>query len=215
MRGAIESLFLDALRRDTAADADVDGVLEGLLIEPVDGRGISPHLCGEGEWWQLLEHAALRSVYHLKEADPHAWVIPRLRAAPRRRRWRWRKTSSAAATPKKIHQGMYAAAEITTAPSAWRMVAAALERSDGGPRARLFYTKHIEADAVHEQMLRHDVIGGLLADEPELAPGVAPHVRATTLLENRFAGHLLGCRRSGRSLLRRPLAATSAGTVGR
>jgi hypothetical protein len=32
-----------------------------------------------GELWQLREYAALRSLYHLKEADPHAWVIPRLR----------------------------------------------------------------------------------------------------------------------------------------
>ena len=27
---------------------------------------------------QVLELLRMRSVYHLKEADPHAWVIPRL-----------------------------------------------------------------------------------------------------------------------------------------
>ncbi|NED87799.1 iron-containing redox enzyme family protein, partial [Streptomyces sp. SID11233] len=32
----------------------------------------------EGTKEQLREYAALRSLYHLKEADPHAWVIPRL-----------------------------------------------------------------------------------------------------------------------------------------
>lgn len=33
---------------------------------------------GTGELWQFREYAAQRSLYHLKEADPHAWVIPRL-----------------------------------------------------------------------------------------------------------------------------------------
>src|SRR5690606_11768159 len=47
------------------------------------------------------------------------------------------------------------------------------------------------ADAVHEQVLRHDVIGGLLEDEPELAADVVFGVQATGLLEDRLAAHLL------------------------
>ena len=31
-----------------------------------------------GELWQLREYVVHRSIYHLKEADPQAWVIPRL-----------------------------------------------------------------------------------------------------------------------------------------
>ena len=42
-------------------------------------RRASRTTCGdEGELWQLREYVAHRSLYHLKEADPHAWVIPRL-----------------------------------------------------------------------------------------------------------------------------------------
>ena len=41
-----------------------------------------------------------------------------------------------------------------------------------GPAAVRFYTEHVEADAVHEQLVRREVIGGLLADEPELESDV-------------------------------------------
>ncbi|TDD58056.1 iron-containing redox enzyme family protein, partial [Actinomadura rubrisoli] len=75
-----------------------------------------------------------------------------------------------------------------------------------GPRALLFFTEHIEADAVHEQVLRRDVIGGLLEQEPELAADVVLGVQATGLLEDRLGAHLLGCWRAcpPRSALRRP-----------
>ena len=65
---------LDAL----TAGHDVDGELAGLLIEPVPGDGLSHHLRDRGSWEQLQEYFVHRSIYHLKEADPHAWVIPRL-----------------------------------------------------------------------------------------------------------------------------------------
>ncbi|TMQ92904.1 iron-containing redox enzyme family protein [Actinomadura soli] len=258
LRGAMDAVFLDVLRRNTDPGADVDAALEELLTEPVDGQGVSHHLRDEGEWWQLQEYAALRSVYHLKEADPHAWVVPRLRGRAKTALVAVENDEFGGGRPEMIHQGLYAdllddlgldssygayvdaapavmlatvnmmslfglrrslrgalvghfaAAEITTAPSARRM-AAALERLGGGSRARLFYIEHVEADAVHEQVLRHDVIGGLLADEPELAPDVVLGVRATVLLEDRLAGHLLERWRSGRSALRRPPAAGTAG----
>lgn len=47
-------------------------------MEPAEGTGVTHFLCAEGELWQLREYAAQRSLYHLKEADPHAWVLPRL-----------------------------------------------------------------------------------------------------------------------------------------
>ncbi|WP_242910535.1 iron-containing redox enzyme family protein [Actinomadura terrae] len=250
LRGEMEAVFLDALRRETVPGTDVEEALEGLLTEPVDGEGVSHHLRDNGAGWQLLEHAALRSVYHLKEADPHAFVVPRLRGQAKTALVAVEHDEFGGGRPEMIHQGLYAdllddlgldpsygayvdaapaamlatvnmmslfglrrslrgalvghfaAAEITTAPSARRM-AAALERLGGGPRARLFYTEHIEADAVHEQVLRHDVIGGLLADEPELAADVVLGVRATVLLEDRLGAHLLESWRSGRSALRR------------
>ncbi|WP_396450958.1 iron-containing redox enzyme family protein, partial [Actinomadura sp.] len=257
LRGALEAAFLDALRRDAlpgadAAATDVEGALGELLVEPVDARGVSHHLRDDGEAWQLREHAALRSVYHLKEADPHAWVIPRLHGRAKTALVAVENDEFGGGRPGMIHQGLYAglledlgldpaygayvdaapaamlatvnmmslfglhrslrgalvghfaAAEITTAPSARRM-ARALERLGGGPRALLFYTEHIEADAVHEQVLRHDVVGALLAAEPALAGDVVLGVRATGLLEDRLGARLLDAWRAGRPALRRPL----------
>ncbi|MFB4310238.1 iron-containing redox enzyme family protein [Actinomadura sp. GTD37] len=252
LRGALETAFLTALRRDAPGGADVDAALQDLLVEPVDAHGVSHHLRDHAEPWQLREHAALRSVYHLKEADPHAWVIPRLHGRAKTALAAVENDEFGGGRPDMIHQGLYAgllddlgldssygahvdaapaqmlatvnmmslfglrrslrgalvghfaAAEITTAPSAGRM-AGALRRLGAGPRALLFYTEHIEADAVHEQVLRHDVIGALLAAEPELAADVALGVRATGLLEDRLGGLLLDRWHAGRSALRRPL----------
>ncbi|MGP4028195.1 iron-containing redox enzyme family protein [Actinomadura sp. 3N407] len=265
LRGVMERAFLAALRRDTAGRPGGTGVqdaLAELLTEPVGARGVTHHLRDDGQWWQLLEHAALRSVYHLKEADPHAWVVPRLRGRAKTALAAVEHDEFGGGRPEMIHQGLYAdllddlgldpsygayvdaapavmlatvnmmslfglrrslrgalvghfaAAEITTAPSARRM-ARALERLGAGPRAVLFYTEHIEADAVHEQVLRHDVIGGLLEDEPGLAGDVVLGVRATGLLEDRLAAHLLGSwsGRPPRSSLRRPLPGSPGGSV--
>lgn len=78
-RAAMERRFLAALREDAPRHDSVDDALAGILVEPVDGTGVSHFLRDKGELWQLREYAALRSLYHLKEADPHAWVLPRLR----------------------------------------------------------------------------------------------------------------------------------------
>nr|WP_131759554.1 iron-containing redox enzyme family protein [Actinomadura fibrosa] len=253
-RKALEDTFLAALRTDVEGGDDVQGVLEELLVEPVDADGVSHYLRDRGEMWQMREYAALRSVYHLKEADPHAWVIPRLRGRSKVALVAVEFDEFGGGRADMIHAGLFAelledlgldasygghveaapavmlatvnmmslfglrrslraamvghfaAAEITTAPSARRM-ARALERLDAGPRAVRFFTEHIEADAVHEQVLRRDVIGGLLEDEPELAGDVVFGVQATGLLEDRLGAHLLGCWRSSpaRSALRRPL----------
>ncbi|MEU1026897.1 iron-containing redox enzyme family protein, partial [Streptomyces sp. NPDC005904] len=80
LRQVLERRFLDALRADVPSDASAEQALAELLVEPVghDESSVSHHLQRDGELWQLREYAALRSLYHLKEADPHAWVIPRL-----------------------------------------------------------------------------------------------------------------------------------------
>ncbi|BFO18925.1 hypothetical protein SHKM778_53130 [Streptomyces sp. KM77-8] len=99
VRAALEERFLAALRADARRHDGVEEAFAGILVEPVDGTGVSHFLRDEGELWQLREYAAQRSLYHLKEADPHAWVLPRLWGAPRRRWRRWSSTSSAAAAP--------------------------------------------------------------------------------------------------------------------
>ncbi|MBE1603497.1 iron-containing redox enzyme family protein [Actinopolymorpha pittospori] len=252
LRGDLESAFLAALRHDLPHHSDVASALEPLVHEPVDGDGVSHFLERGGELWQVREFVAMRSLYHLKEADPHAWVIPRLlgqakaslvaveydefgagRAArahsqlfadlmaglgldPRYGRYLDAAPAHMLATVNLmsllgLHRslrgalvGHLAAAEITTAPSAHRMVQA-LRRLKLPEQCVSFYTEHVEADAVHEQVMRHDVIGDLLGREPDLTPDVIFGIDATSFLEDRLADQLLGAWRTGTTSLRQPI----------
>ncbi|MFJ6609720.1 iron-containing redox enzyme family protein [Streptomyces sp. NPDC091289] len=255
VRAAAEDVFLDALRRDGGSDrTDVAQALDALLLEPVgdDGHSVSHHLQREGELWQLREYAALRSLYHLKEADPHLWVVPRLRGRAkaamvavefdefgagraedvharlfadlmtdlgldaRYGRYLDAAPAQALATVNMmslfgLHRrlrgalvGHFATVEITSSPGS-RRLAAALRRAGAGPAAQRFYDEHVEADAVHEQVVRHEVIAGLLEDEPGLAADVVLGIGATGHLEDLLADHLLAAWREGRTALRTPL----------
>jgi hypothetical protein len=256
-RQRLERLFLAAVRADVPRHDDVASALDGLLVEPIDGAGISHHLRDAGTWEQMRENTALRSTYHLKEADPHAFVIPRLDGAAKAAlvavefdefggghadrvhaqlfadlmaglglSTRYGAYLDATPAPMLavvnlmtlfgVHRslrgalvGHFAAAEVSTAPSARRM-ARALERLGAPPACVFFYTEHIEADAVHEQVMRHEVIGDLLDREPELTADVILGVAGTVLLEDRLGEHVLGAWRAGRSALRVPLPAGGA-----
>ncbi|MFF2817691.1 iron-containing redox enzyme family protein [Kitasatospora cineracea] len=78
LRGRLERAFLDALRREVGEPPPLAEVLAGLLVEPPDGDGPSHHLLTAGTRQQAREYLAHRSLYHLKEADPQMWAVPRL-----------------------------------------------------------------------------------------------------------------------------------------
>ncbi|MEU4660115.1 iron-containing redox enzyme family protein [Streptomyces sp. NPDC023723] len=251
-RAALEDRFLAALRSGTRVHDTVEDAVADLLVEPVDGAGVSHFLRDKGELWHLREYAAQRSLYHLKEADPHAWVLPRL--------WGRAKAGMAAVEfdeygggrADRVHArlfadlmtdlgldttygryldaaaaetlatvnmmslfglhrslrgalvGHFAAVEITSSPGS-RRLAEAMRRTGAGPAAEHFYDEHVEADAVHEQVVRHEVIGGLLEEEPQLAADVVFGIDATGHVEDLLAARLLTEWRAGRSSLRAPL----------
>ncbi|MFE0474243.1 iron-containing redox enzyme family protein [Streptomyces sp. NPDC058947] len=253
VRAAMEHRFLSALRTDARVHDSVDEALAALLVEPVEGTGVSYFLRDEGELWHLREYAAQRSLYHLKEADPHAWVLPRLwgrakagMAAVEFDEWgggradrvharlfadlmtdlgldttygRYLDAASAEALVTVnmmslfgLHRalrgalvGHFATVEITSSPGS-RRLAEAMRRTGAGSAAEHFYDEHVEADAVHEQVVRHEVIGGLLEQEPHLAADVAFGIDATEFVEERFGAKLLADWRASRSSLREPLA---------
>jgi hypothetical protein len=100
--------------------------------------------------------------------------------------------------------GHFAATEITSSPGSQRL-ADALERMGAPTPCTRFYLEHVEADAVHEQVVRTDVVGDLLAREPGLEPDVVFGIRAFELVEDRLANHLMKCWRDERSSLLLPL----------
>ncbi|GAA5611299.1 iron-containing redox enzyme family protein [Streptomyces platensis] len=253
VRRYLEEAFLSALRADVLA-LGVREAMDGLLTEPAadDGTSVTHYLKREGRLWQLREYAALRSLYHLKEADPHAWVLPRLRGRAKAGMAAIEFDEFGAGRAEDIHAqlfadlmaelaleteyghyldlapaetlalvnlmsllglhrslrgaliGHFATVEVTSSPGS-RRLAEAMRRTGAGPAAERFYDEHVEADAVHEQIVRTEVVDALLKDEPELEPDVAFGIGATTLLEGRLATSLLAAWREDRSALPAPL----------
>ncbi|MFI8091175.1 iron-containing redox enzyme family protein [Streptomyces sp. NPDC086080] len=255
-RAALEQSFLTALRADARRHDTVDDALAGILVEPVDGTGVSHFLRDKGELWHVREYAALRSLYHLKEADPHAWVLPRLRGRAKAAMAAVEFDEYGGGRADRVHArlfadlmddlgldttygryldaapaellvtvnlmslfglhrslrgalvGHFATVEITSSPGS-RRLAEAMRRTGAGPAAEHFYDEHVEADAVHEQVVRHEVIGGLLEDEPHLARDIAFGVDATVFTEDLLGDRLLTDWGAGRSSLRAPLSQES------
>ncbi|MCG5432831.1 iron-containing redox enzyme family protein [Mycobacterium sp. MYCO198283] len=255
LRRQLEAPFEAAVRAevgDIGADERVDAEMDGLCVEPADGNGPSYYLRDRGTWDQLAEYFVHRSVYHLKEADPHAWAIPRLVGHAKAAFVAIEFDEFGGGRGDHVHQQLYsdlleaaglnsaylayldavpaeslavvnlmslfglhrrlrgatvghfAAVEITSSPGSRRLVEA-MERLDAPEACKAFYAEHVVADAVHEQVVRTDVVGDLIAREPQLERDVIFGIRACDAVENRLAAHLLDAWTAGRSSLRRPL----------
>jgi hypothetical protein len=250
VRRDLERAFLEFLRAGVSPGDDVEAELAGLLTEPTDadGTGVSHHLLRAGEPWHLREYLVHRSIYHLKEADPQAWVIPRLPAAAKAGLVTVEHDEYGSGDPERVHAllfaamlravelddgygayldrapaetlaevnlmslfglhralrgalvGQFATVELTSSPGSDRLVRA-MARMGFPPAAGDFYAEHVEADAVHEQLVRRAVIGPLLAAEPELAADVVFGVRASGLLADRLERRLLSAWSEGTTSL--------------
>jgi hypothetical protein len=213
---------------------------------------LSWYLQDTGTWKQLREYFVHRSLYHLKEGDPHAWAIPRLTGqakasfvavefdeygagrGPRIHQQLFADLMNAAdlepaylgyldAVPAEslavvnlmslfgLHRrwrgaaiGHFASTEITSPPGSRRLVAA-LQRLGAPETCVLFYREHVEADAVHEQVVRTDVVGDLVSQEPQLEPDVVFGIRACGVVEDRLADLMTTSWAAGQTSLRRPL----------
>ena len=256
LRARLEDAFIDRVRRDVGEIGATDTAaaeMDALSVEPVDGAGPSYYLRDAGTWEQMREYFVHRSLYHLKEADPHAWAIPRLTGQAKASFVAVEFDEYGGGRGDRVHQQLYAdllaaaglddsylgyleavpgetlaavnlmsyfglhrsmrgaaighfaATEITSSPGSRRLVDA-LERM-GAPRPCVgFYREHVEADAVHEQVVRSEVVGDLVAREPHLDRAVVFGMRARDVVEDRLAEHIMACWRSGQTSLRRALS---------
>lgn len=248
LRGDMERRFLRRLREEVRGGRDADAELDAVSAAEAGDRSVAGHLRYDGTWDQMREYFAHRSIYHLKEADPLAWAIPRLQGAPKAAFVAVEFDEFGGGVGSRMHStlfadllrasdldtgylgyldevppetlatvnlvsmfglhrslrgalvGHFANAETTTPPSA-RALVQGLNRMQAPAECVHFYAEHVEADAVHEQVLRHDVVGGLLEAEPGLAEDVVFGIQATELLEGRLAAHLLHSWSSGVSSL--------------
>jgi Iron-containing redox enzyme len=81
LRRVLEHAHLTALRAHTGpltvTGEPVDRQLAALIAAD-DGPSLSSWLAKRGDLAQWREYLAVRSVYHLKEGDPHTFALPRL-----------------------------------------------------------------------------------------------------------------------------------------
>lgn len=240
VRAALEKLFLGRLREDVPRKDDPLQVLSDLCHEPDDAWGVSHHLAHDGTWEQMREYFVHRSIYHLKEADPQAWALPRLIGREKsgyvavmfdeygcgRKDRLHSRLFADLLVGAELHDGylhyldrvpgatlatvnimssfglhrsrvpmlvgLFAAQEVTSSPGSRRLVQA-LHRVGADSSCVEFYAEHVEADAVHEQLLRHDVVRRLVEREPRCAREIAFGIEAGEFLEGRLARHLLDC----------------------
>jgi hypothetical protein len=255
LRGQIEHVFLGGLHREVgriSPDASAAAEMDALAIEPVDGAGLSWYLRDSGTWEQMREFFVHRSLYHLKEGDPHAWAIPRLTGQAKASFVAVEFDEYGAGRGSQIHQqlfadlmsaagldpaylgyldtvpaealaavnlmslfglhrrwrgaaiGHFAATEITSPPGSRHLVTA-LARMNAPDACTAFYREHVEADAVHEQVVRTDVVGDLIAHEPQLESDVVFGIRALDVVEKHLADVMMFSWKAGQTSLRRPL----------
>lgn len=85
LRRVLERDFESELRARQPATTLSEPFAEGLFafIADHDGPSIAAHVQRKADREQVLELLRHRSIYHLKESDPTAWVVPRLPTAPK------------------------------------------------------------------------------------------------------------------------------------
>jgi Iron-containing redox enzyme len=87
VRAAAERRFSDALcalvGRPERTDPETVPARLVELVDADDGPALSKYLRGRATREQFREFVIHRSVYQLREADPHTWAIPRLGGRPK------------------------------------------------------------------------------------------------------------------------------------
>jgi hypothetical protein len=203
-----------------------------------DGPSLARHVQSSATEEQVLDLLRVRSVYHLKEADPTTWVIPRLPVAAKAPLVELQYDEYGIGDPARLHAHLWArgmeasglrperGAYVDEAPvealeqnNALSMFGlqrrlrgaavghlAAFEATSSMPSRRMaqglarlgfppemigYYTEHVEADAVHEQVALRDVCVPLVREDPALEADVWFGAWACLDLEDRTAHRLL------------------------
>ncbi len=73
-----------------------------------DGRSLASYVQREADTDQLRELLSVRTIYHLKESDPSAWLVPRLPVAPQAALMELQYDEYGAGDPNRLHAHLYA-----------------------------------------------------------------------------------------------------------
>jgi hypothetical protein len=208
LRQATEAMVTDAL----GAAGDVGSQICH-AIGQVSGPDLARFLHREATRDQVLDFLAQRSVYHLKESDPHSFVVGRVGGPAKVALAELQYDEFGAGRPHRLHSSMYAAgleaagldpsfgAYIERVPASTlavnnvmslfglshrlrgaalghlaafestssvpcRRIAAGIERVGLPEVTAAYFHEHVEADAVHEQIVLRDICGKFVESEP-------------------------------------------------
>ena len=240
MRRRLEQDLESSLREHWPGVPEGVGLASGFFewVAGHDGPSLARHVQTEATHEQVLDLLRVRSVYHLKEADPTTWVIPRLPTSAKAALAELQYDEYGAGDPDRLHAHLWArgmaasglrpeyGAYVDAAPfeileqnNAVSMIGlrrrlrgaavghlAAFEATSSIPSRRMaqglerlgfpaemigYYTEHVEADAVHEQVALRDVCVALVREEPSLEADVWFGAWACLELESRAARAIL------------------------
>jgi hypothetical protein len=239
LRGRLEDDLEQRLRDRWPGVPEAD-LAEGFFdwIADHDGPSLARYVQTDATEEQVLDLLRVRSVYHLVEADPTSWVIPRLGVVPKAALVELQYDEYGVGDPARLHSGLWArgmeasglrperGAYVDEAPvevleqnNAVSMFGlqrrlrgaalghlAAFEATSSLPSRRMaqglerlgfpaemvgYYTEHVEADAVHEQVALRDVCVRLVEEEPVVLPDIWFGAWACLELEDRTARRML------------------------
>ncbi|NIK58998.1 iron-containing redox enzyme family protein [Kribbella shirazensis] len=208
------------------------------LIDGADGPRLAPYLRRHATKEQFREFVLNRSVYQLKEADPHSFALPRLDGATKAALIEIEADEYGGGRPERMHSELFrttmrwlalddtygyyvpAAPAVTLAVSnvmslfaihsRWtpallghlaafemtstlpnRQYATGAIRLGASEEAARYFTEHVEADAVHEQIAAHDLCGNYVRQHPGALGDVLFGARCALTADDLFAEHLL------------------------
>lgn len=114
VRATIEDRFEQELRTTVSTPEppkpEREAVARALfaLTSQDDGPSLSRFIARKATNDQAMEFVIQRSVYHLKEADPHSWALPRLRGKPKAALIEIQADEYGGGRPELIHAELYA-----------------------------------------------------------------------------------------------------------
>jgi hypothetical protein len=112
LRAVLEQAFLEALEAELGELGPVDPAEVGDLLFRLesedDGVSLSRYLELEADLDEFREFVVHRSLYQLKESDPHSWAIPRLTGAAKTALMEVQSDEYGGGRPERMHSALFA-----------------------------------------------------------------------------------------------------------
>ena len=103
----LRALAADRLPADQVRPGEIPGALTAMIQADL-GPSLSRHVARQATREEVVELLMHRSVYHLKEADPHTWAIPRLSGTPKAALVEIQADEYGGGMPNRMHAALFA-----------------------------------------------------------------------------------------------------------